>query len=153
MIEVELFREDAPITSFRFSLLATEGAYDNMEFSKTASDQQIGTQKLAPGKDVQRSIKSEINMRPIKRGSVGMALTGTQSDAGKLFIALQPQSYLDGVYTCFGHVISGMHVADQMVPGDRIRHITIKEVYPFVKKSDPAEAIWHPLRGKGKIPK
>lgn len=153
MIEVELFREDAPITSFRFSLLATEGAYNSTEFSKTASEQRIGTQKIAPLKDVQRAIKSEINMRPIKRGSVGMALTGTQSDAGKLFIALQPQPYLDGVYTCFGHVISGMRVADQMVPGDRIRHITIKEVYPFVKKSDPGEASWHPLRGKGKIPK
>jgi peptidyl-prolyl cis-trans isomerase B (cyclophilin B) len=153
ILEVELFREDAPITSFKFSMLATEGAYDNMAFSKTASEQQIATQKLAPRKDFQRTIKSEINMRPIKRGSVGMALAGTQSDAGKLFIALQPQSYMDGVYTCFGHVISGMHVADQIVPGDHIRHITIKEIYPFVKKSDPSESIWHPLRGKGKLPK
>jgi peptidyl-prolyl cis-trans isomerase B (cyclophilin B) len=153
MIEVELFREDAPLTSFRFSLLATGGAYNNVEFSKNASAQQIGIQSLVPHKDFQRTIKSEINMRPIKRGSVGMALTGTQSDAGKLFIALQPQAYLDGVYTCFGHVISGMHIADQMVPGDHIRRITLKEVYPFVKKSDASETIWHPLRGKGKLPK
>jgi len=153
MLEIELFREDAPVTSSKFSTLAAGGAYDGMEFAKTASEQRIGIQKLSPQKDFQRTIKSEINLRPIKRGSVGMALTGTQSDAGKLFIALQPQTYLDGIYTCFGHMISGMHIADQIVPGDRIRHVTIREVYPYVKKSDPSEAIWHPLRGKGKLPK
>jgi peptidyl-prolyl cis-trans isomerase B (cyclophilin B) len=153
ILEMELFREDAPVTSFIFSLLATEKAYDGTAFIKATAEQRIGIQKLSPEKEFQRSIKSEINMRPIKRGSVGMLLTGAQSDAGKLFIALQPQSYLDGAATCFGHVIRGMNIADQMVSGDRILRITVKDIYPFVKKSDPSDSRWHPLRGKGKRPK
>jgi peptidyl-prolyl cis-trans isomerase B (cyclophilin B) len=153
MIEIELFQENAPVTSFKFSLLAAEGAYNGTLLTRTDSEQRIGIQKLSPGKVFQQNIKTEINMRPIKRGSVGMTITGSQSNTGKLFIALQPQSYLDGRHTCFGHVISGMHIVDQIVPGDRIQRITVKTIYPYVKESDPSESVWHPLRGKGKLPK
>jgi cyclophilin family peptidyl-prolyl cis-trans isomerase len=46
---------------------------------------------------------------------------------GRLFITLAPEPYLDGSHTCLGRVISGMQVADRIVPGDRIRRVSIKE--------------------------
>jgi len=38
-----------------------------------------------------------------------------------------PQPHLDGGYTVFGRVVSGMEVVDRIVRGDVIRRITITE--------------------------
>ena len=130
-IEIELFREDAPVTAERFVAMAKRGVYDDTEFTKTAPLEVIegGNPMEWPG--LSRTIRSEVNMRPFERGSIGMALAEGGSDAGKFFIALTPQPYLDGINTCFGHVISGIQVADRLAPGDRIRRVTIKETVHF----------------------
>jgi len=78
-----------------------------------------------------RPLRSEVNMRPFERGSVGMALSGGDSRADSFFIALAPQPYLDGINTCFGRVISGLQVAERMALGDRIKQIRIKETISF----------------------
>jgi peptidyl-prolyl cis-trans isomerase B (cyclophilin B) len=124
-MEIELFREDAPVTVANFVLTANRGIYNGLEFSRTVPSRLIEGRitRTEPGS----TIKSEINMRPFERGSVGMAIAGGDSETGRFFIALAPQPYLDGVYTCFGRVISGMQVADRIVPGDRVRRIQIKE--------------------------
>ena len=130
-IEIELFREDAPVTAERFVAMAKRGVYDDSEFTKTVPLEVIegGNPMEWPG--LSRTIRSEVNMRPFERGSIGMALAEGGSDAGKFFIALAPQPYLDGINTCFGHVISGIQVADRLAPGDRIRRVTIKETVHF----------------------
>ena len=130
-MEIALFREDAPVTSERFATLAGEGIYNGMEFALPAPFQAIEGQ--IPGNRIRlrRMVNSEINMRPFERGSVGMKLASGGSDTGGFFIALAPLPYMDGVNTCFGRVISGMQVADRLVPGDRIRQITIKETVNF----------------------
>jgi peptidyl-prolyl cis-trans isomerase B (cyclophilin B) len=130
-IEISLFREDAPVTSERFATLANEGIYDGMEFSLPAPFQAIEGEIPGNRIKLRRIINSEINMRPFERGSVGMKLASGGSDTGGFFIAFAPQPYLDGVNTCFGRVISGMQVADRLVPGDRIRRITIVETVNF----------------------
>ncbi len=111
--------------------MAKRGVYNDTEFTKTAPFEVIegGNPMEWPG--LRRTIRSEVNMRPFERGSVGMALAGGGSDAGKFFIALAPQPYLDGINTCFGHVVSGIQVADRLAPGDRIRRVTIKETVHF----------------------
>ena len=130
-IEIELFREDAPVTAERFVSMAKRGVYDDTEFAKTLRSEVIegGNPTEWPG--LSRTMQSEINMRPFERGRVGMAVSGRGSDAGKFFIALAPQPYLDGINTCFGHVVSGMQVVDRLASGDRIRRITIKEKVHF----------------------
>jgi len=60
-----------------------------------------------------------------------MALAGEDSDPGGFFIALAPRPQLDGRHTCFGHVISGIQVADKIGPGDRILRIRIKETINY----------------------
>jgi peptidyl-prolyl cis-trans isomerase B (cyclophilin B) len=130
-IEIELFREDAPVTAERFVAMAQRGVYNDTEFTKTASFEVIEGGNPIEWPGLRRTIRSEVNMRPFERGSVGMALDGGCSDAGKFFIALAPQPYLDGANTCFGHVLSGIQVADRLAPGDRIRSVTIKETVHF----------------------
>lgn len=131
MIEIELFREDAPVTAEHFVAMAKRGVYNDTEFTKTSPFEVIkgGNPMEWPG--LHRTIRSEVNMRPFERGSIGMALAGEGSDAGKFFIALAPQPYLDGINTCFGYVLSGIQVADRLAPGDRIRRVTIKETVHF----------------------
>jgi peptidyl-prolyl cis-trans isomerase B (cyclophilin B) len=130
-IEIELFREDAPVTAERFVAMAKRGVYNDTEFTKTSPFEVIESSNPIEWPGLHRTIRSEVNMRPFERGSIGMALAGGGSDAGKFFIALAPQPYLDGINTCFGHVLSGIQVADRLAPGDRIRRVTVKETVHF----------------------
>jgi peptidyl-prolyl cis-trans isomerase B (cyclophilin B) len=41
------------------------------------------------------------------------------------FIALSPQPHLDAKYTAFGHVVSGMDVADKIQQWDVIRSVRV----------------------------
>ena len=125
-LEVELFREDAPLTVADFVLMAKSGAYNGFAFEQVIPAQRIGGADSGSQAGFRIS-NGEVNMRPFERGSVGMAAFGGKKDAGRFFIALAPQPYLDGIDTCFGRVISGIQVADRIVPGDRILRIDIKE--------------------------
>ncbi len=73
------------------------------------------------------TIRCEINMRPFREGSVGMALAGKDTGGSQFFITLSPQPRLDGGYTCFGRVISGMPVARRITAGDRIRKVRVQD--------------------------
>jgi cyclophilin family peptidyl-prolyl cis-trans isomerase len=132
-IEVELFREDAPLTVDNFVFLAKQGFYDGLTFLRVVPHFVIqggdprNDQEGGPG----YSIRCEINLRPFERGSVGMALSGKDTGGSQFFITLSPQPHLDGGYTCFGYVISGMPVAERITPGDLIQTIRIKEDVTF----------------------
>ena len=126
-IEIRLFREDAPVTTERFVEMAKRGVYNETAFTKFSAHDLVegGNPTEWPG--LRRMIPSEINMRPFERGRIGMAVSGEASDAGRFFITLSPQPYLDGKNTCFGYVVSGLQIADRLTSGDRILRITIKE--------------------------
>ncbi len=126
-LELELFREDAPLTVANFVLMAKGGAYDGFIFKQVLPAQRIGGVDSGSHAGFGRISNGEVNMRPFERGSVGLASSGGKKDIGRFFIALTPQPYLDGIDTCFGRVISGIQVADKIVPGDRILRIHIKE--------------------------
>jgi HEAT repeat protein/cyclophilin family peptidyl-prolyl cis-trans isomerase len=130
-IEIELFREDAPVTTASFALMASGGAFDGMEFEQTMPLQVIEGRNLEARTEGGRAISSEVNMRPFERGSVGMEVSRGYSRTGRFFIALAPQPYRDGVDTCFGRVVSGMQVADRILPGDQILRILIKHSIAF----------------------
>jgi cyclophilin family peptidyl-prolyl cis-trans isomerase len=72
------------------------------------------------------TIKAEFNKRPFERGVLGMARTDDPDSAGsQVYIMLGPAPFLNGKYTAFGRVASGMGVADQIKVGDRIKSIRI----------------------------
>src|SRR5258708_35453040 len=54
------------------------------------------------------SIRDEINLQKYTRAAVGMALSGPDTGGSQFFITHSPQSHLDGGYTIFGRVTSGM---------------------------------------------
>ncbi|HYK87934.1 MAG TPA: peptidylprolyl isomerase, partial [Acidobacteriota bacterium] len=128
-VEIELFREDAPLTSANFVSLANQGFYNGLSFMRVVpffvvqGGDPRNDQEGGPG----YTIRCEINLRPFERGSIGMALAGKDTGGSQFFITLAPQPHLDGGYTCFGRVISGMEVMDRIVPGDRIKKVWIAE--------------------------
>jgi cyclophilin family peptidyl-prolyl cis-trans isomerase len=72
------------------------------------------------------TVKAEFNKRPFERGVVGMARTSDPDSAGsQIYLMLDRAPHLDGQYTAFGRVVSGMGVVDQIKVGDRIKTIKI----------------------------
>ena len=66
------------------------------------------------------SIKAEFNDTQHKRGILSMARSQDPNSAGsQFFIVVKDAGFLDGQYTAFGKVISGMDVADQIVNAPR----------------------------------
>jgi cyclophilin family peptidyl-prolyl cis-trans isomerase len=75
-----------------------------------------GTGSGGPG----YAIRDEINRIRYWRGTLGMALSGPDTGGSQFFITHSPQPHLDGGYTVFGRVLSGMEVVDQVIQDDPI---------------------------------
>lgn len=65
-------------------------------------------------------LADEIDRLPFLRGTVGMPKAGKDTGGCQLFISVVPTPHLDGRYTAFGRVTSGMEVVDKLEPGDKI---------------------------------
>jgi cyclophilin family peptidyl-prolyl cis-trans isomerase len=72
-------------------------------------------------------IRDEINRLRYTRGAVGMALSGPDTGGSQFFITHSPQPHLDGGYTVFGYVVSGMGVADRVIQDNPIVRIGVIE--------------------------
>jgi peptidyl-prolyl cis-trans isomerase B (cyclophilin B) len=66
------------------------------------------------------TLKAEFNKKPHKRGALSMARSAHPDSAGsQFFICVADASFLDGKYTLFGEVVTGMEVADKIVAQPR----------------------------------
>jgi cyclophilin family peptidyl-prolyl cis-trans isomerase/HEAT repeat protein len=125
---IELLPNDAPLTVDNFVQLARRGYYRGIVFHRVVPNFVIqdgdprGDGNGGPG----YAIRCEVNEVPYDRGAVGMALSGKDTGGSQWFVTHAPQPHLDGGYTVFGRVISGMNVVDNIVRGDSIRSITIR---------------------------
>jgi peptidyl-prolyl cis-trans isomerase B (cyclophilin B) len=136
-IQIEFFPDDAPKTVENFVKLAGQGFYDGQMFHRVepgfvvqTGDPQSKTLKLGDPKlgtgGPGYSIKAEFNKRPHDRGVIAMARSQHPDSAGSQFyITLGPANFLDGQYTVFGKVVSGMNAVDSIKVGDRIASIKI----------------------------
>jgi cyclophilin family peptidyl-prolyl cis-trans isomerase len=62
------------------------------------------------------------------KGAVAMAHAGDATKAdSQWYVTLSPQAQLDGKYTVFGKVISGMDVVAKLQVTDRIVRVTVRE--------------------------
>lgn len=128
VIRIELFAQDAPMTVWNFVTLAERGFFDGKTFHRVVPNFVIqggdprGDGNGGPG----YQIRCEINQRPYIRGSVGMALSGKDTGGSQFFICHSPQPHLDGGYTVFGQVLTGLDVVDRIVRGDLIERVVIE---------------------------
>jgi len=126
---IELLPEAAPLTVDNFVQLARRRYFDGVAFHRVVPNFVVqggdprGDGNGGPG----YQIRCEINTASYDRGAVGMALSGKDTGGSQWFVTHSPQPHLDGGYTVFGRVVSGMEVVDRIVRGDRIRFVTVAE--------------------------
>ena len=124
-IEIELAVLDAPLTAANFLALARSGAFSGVAIHRVVANFVVqdgdtrGDGEGSPG----YTIRDELNERPFLRGTVGMALDWQDTGGSQFFITHSPQPHLDGRYTVFGHVVSGMECVDRLQQWDVIRHV------------------------------
>ncbi|HEY3025131.1 MAG TPA: peptidylprolyl isomerase, partial [Pyrinomonadaceae bacterium] len=126
---IEFLPEDAPLTVDNFVQLARKGFFNGQTIPRVVPNFVVqagdprGDQNGGPG----YQIRCEINEVPYERGAVGMALSGKDTGGSQWFVTHSPQPHLDGGYTVFARVISGMEVVDKIARGDIIRRVTVNE--------------------------
>ena len=126
---INLLPEDAPLTVDNFVQLAKRNYFNGLTVHRVVPNFVIqdgdprGDGNGGPG----YQIRCEINEAPYERGAVGMALSGKDTGGSQWFVTHSPQPHLDGGYTVFGNVVSGMDVVDNIARGDVIRSISITE--------------------------
>jgi cyclophilin family peptidyl-prolyl cis-trans isomerase/HEAT repeat protein len=126
-IEIHLNTVEAPLTVMSFLDLARRGFYDGLAFHRVEPGFVVqggcprGDGNGGPG----YTLRCEIGQRPYGRGAVGMALSGKDTGGSQFFITLSPQPHLDGGYTLFGSVASGMDVVEKLRPGDVIERVEV----------------------------
>jgi peptidyl-prolyl cis-trans isomerase B (cyclophilin B) len=129
-VTIEFFAGDAPKTVENFVTLAKKGFYDGLKFHRVVPGFVVqggdpkGDGTGGPG----YTIRAEFNQNKHVRGSVAMARSQHPDSAGSQFyVTYGPQPHLDGNYTVFGQVVSGMEHVDQIREGDRMASVTIRE--------------------------
>jgi peptidylprolyl isomerase len=65
-------------------------------------------------------IRSEFSPLTYETGTLGVASAGKDTEGSQFFITQSPQPHLDGRYTIFGKVLSGMDVVNRILVDDRI---------------------------------
>ncbi len=116
-IVFELFENQAPEAVANFISLVEQGFYDGHQFhrvlehfmAQTGCPEGDGTG--GPGYSIRGEAKKP-NARKFFRGSLGVALAGGNPDSGgsQFFICFLPVFNLNGEYTSFGRVVSGIEV-------------------------------------------
>jgi cyclophilin family peptidyl-prolyl cis-trans isomerase len=128
-VEMELYLDVAPLAVLNFIELASIGFYDSLSFHRVVPNFVVqggdphGDGLGGPG----YYIRCEYSAEPYRRGTVGIATSGKDTGGSQFFITHSAQPHLEGRYTVFGQVLSGMDVIDEIVPGDLIVNIVIEE--------------------------
>ena len=121
--------QQAPLTVLNFLSLAERGYFDGGRWHRVVPNFVLqdgdprGDGEGGPG----YVIRDEINRLRYTRGAVGMALSGPDTGGSQFFITHSPQPHLDGGYTIFGYVVSGIGVADRIIQDDPIVRIGVIE--------------------------
>lgn len=127
-IELRLFPEHAPGTVANFIDLINKDYYDGKYFHRVVSNFVIqgGCTRGDGYGSLDYTIRSELSPAYFDReGLVGMASAGNHTESTQFFITHVPTPHLDGKYTIFAEVVSGMDVVHNIYQGDMITDILI----------------------------
>ncbi|MFO7863117.1 MAG: peptidylprolyl isomerase [Salinivirgaceae bacterium] len=140
LMVAELYADETPGTVENFVKLANEGFYNGLRFhrvipgfvaqggcphSKDPNDQRAGTG--GPGYTIKCETDAEKQYHD--RGVLSMAHAGKDTGGSQFFLCHNRQNtqHLDGAHTCFGKVVEGIDLVEEIKAGDLIEKITIIE--------------------------
>jgi len=132
-VVIELMPDVAPGHSERMKELARSGQYDNVAFHRVIDGFMAQTGDVANGNmekdfDIRAAgtggsdlpnLKAEFSKLPHDRGTLGAARSQSPDSANsQFFINFKDNHFLNGQYTVYGRVVSGMDHVDAIVKGE-----------------------------------
>lgn len=137
---IQLYPDKAPITVNSFVFLARQGFFNGVTFHRVLEGfmaqggDPTGMGSGGPGYEF---VNEDSDLKFDKPGVVAMANAGRDTNGSQFFITFAPTQQLNGGYTIFGQVTSGMDVVNGIkrrdpeqnpnFTGDAIESITISE--------------------------
>ena len=119
-VVIELLPKYAPNHVARIKELARQGFYDGIVFHRVIdgfmaqTGDPTGTGRGGSG----QKLKAEFSKLPHTRGAVSMARSNHPDSAdSQFFIVFKNSGFLDGKYTVWGRVVSGMEFVDNIKKG------------------------------------
>ena len=127
-ITFELFVEDAPGTVGNFVELARGGFFNGKNFHRVVPNfvVQGGDPRGDGWGGTDYAIRSEFGNLRYREGYIGMASAGKDTESCQWFITHSPTPHLDGRYTIFAKVITGMEVLHLLEISDIIDQVIVK---------------------------
>jgi peptidylprolyl isomerase len=119
-VVIELRPDLAPNTVARIKELTRQGFYNGLAFHRVIEGfmAQTGDPRGDGTGGSGQKLKAEFNSAHFVRGTVGMARANDPDSAdSQFFICFEPAPFLDGKYTIFGQVTSGMEDIDAIKRG------------------------------------
>lgn len=132
-VVIELLPDVAPKHVERMKTLVREGAYDNVAFHRVidgfmAQTGDVENANMEKGWDPRRAgtggssypdVPAEFSKLPHDRGTIGAARSMNPNSANsQFFINFNDNHFLNGQYTVYGRVISGMEFVDKIKRGE-----------------------------------
>ncbi len=132
-MEVEFYDKDAPKTVANFVKLAKAGYYNGLKFHRVIPDFVIqggcpkGDGTGGPGYKIDCELDGDNQYHD--RGVLSMAHAGRNTGGSQFFVchSRRNTAHLDRNHTCFGKVVDGLEVIDDIRQGDLIKKITIHD--------------------------
>lgn len=132
-MKVEFYEKDAPKTVANFIELAEHGYYDGLTFHRVIPDFVIqggcpdGTGAGGPGYSINCELDGENQYHD--KGVLSMAHAGRNTGGSQFFIchSRTNTAHLDRNHTCFGKVVEGVEVIDQIRQGDVMEKVIISD--------------------------
>ena len=131
VLKFELYDDDAPIAVANFKKLITQGFYDGLKFHRVIPDFMIqggcpnGTGAGGPGYTINCELNGTKQFHD--RGVMSMAHRGLNTGGSQFFICHSRANtkHLDGVHTCFGKIIEGLDIVDDIRGGDVMEKVVL----------------------------
>ena len=142
-VVIEMRPDLAPATVAQIKALARRGFYDGIVFHRVIAGfmAQTGDPKGDGTGGSGHPLKAEFSNEKHVRGTVSMARTPDPNSAdSQFFIMFAPGSSLDGQYTIWGEVVSGMENIDKIKKGESARNGIVVGPDKIVKMQVAADA-------------
>jgi len=132
-VVIELLPKVAPKHVERMKTLARAGAYDNVAFHRVIEgfmaqtgdvehanmEKNYNPRRSGTGGSDLPDLPAEFSKLPHARGSIGAARSSSPNSANsQFFINFKDNDFLNGQYTVYGQVISGMEHVDAIARGE-----------------------------------
>lgn len=132
-VRIELLPDIAPLHCARMKELARAGAYDNVAFHRVIDafmaqtgdvkngnmEQDFNLRLAGTGGSDMPDLPAEFSRIPHDRGTIGAARSQNPDSANsQFFINFKDNHFLNGQYTVYGRVVSGMEHVDALTRGE-----------------------------------